>query len=339
MINLVITFVMYKFEESIAKGPVLSDYLLAYDIRLVCELLDFSVQKLADELGISVMTLNRWLANPMQASAKNLEAFYSFAYRCGVRANKIKAQLYGQKIAGGSSAGQKLSGSAPAGREPAFASTARLLFHGSKSGLEGPLSLNASRKNNDFGQGFYCGENLEQSALFVCQYPQSSLYMLAFDPEGFRGETYGLDTDWMLTIASFRGTLGPFANDKRIVELRKRVECADFAIAPIADNRMFEVLDAFAAGEITDVQCQQMLSATDLGMQHVFLSEAALGSVRILEHCYLCAAEKARYQEANAERSRVGLDKAKIARREFRGQGRYVDELLGEEVSSHEGLQ
>lgn len=290
---------------------------MAYDIRLVAELLDVSMVKLADELGLSLMTMNRWLADPAQASAKNREAFYAYAYRRGVRLNKIKAQLYGQVYLSGSQ---------------------KLLFHGSKRGLEGTLSLGASRKNNDFGQGFYCGENVEQSALFVSQYPQSSLYMMAFDTQGLRGETYGLDTDWMLTIAAFRGTLGEFATCNRILELRNQVGKVDYVVAPIADNRMFEVLDSFAAGEITDVQCQQMLSATDLGMQYVLVSEKALEHVKLLEHCYLCAAEKARYQEAAAERSRVGLDKAKIARREYRGQGRYVDELLGEEVPLHEDL-
>ena len=39
-----------------------------------------------------------------------------------------------------------------------------ILFHGSKAGIDGKLSLDKSKKANDFGKGFYCGESLEQSA-------------------------------------------------------------------------------------------------------------------------------------------------------------------------------
>lgn len=50
---------------------------------------------------------------------------------------------------------------------------------------------------------------------------------------------------------------------------------------------MFEIIDSFIDGEITDIQCQHCLSATNLGMQYVFVSEKALSQITLLERCYL----------------------------------------------------
>lgn len=45
----------------------------------------------------------------------------------------------------------------------------------------------------------------------------------------------------------------------RARELLVRLESADYVIAPIAGNRMFQIIDEFAAGEITDAQCEHAL--------------------------------------------------------------------------------
>ena len=92
---------------------------------------------------------------------------------------------------------------------------------------------------------------------------------------------------------------------------------------------MFQLIEEFIDGEITDVQCQHALSATNLGMQVVFLSELALERVRPpLGRCILAEAEKKDYLTGKLEENRIGIDKAKIAKREYRGQGQYIDQIL-----------
>ena len=140
--------------------------------------------------------------------------------------------------------------------------------------------------------GFYCGESLEQSAMFVATYPDSSLYMLRFDRSGLVGKEFGVSSDWVLLIAYFRKRLREYADSVVIRELVKQVDGVDYIMAPIADNRMFEIIDQFIDGEITDEQCRHCLSATNLGQQYVFLTEKALRQVRLLERCYLTTAEK-----------------------------------------------
>lgn len=102
----------------------------------------------------------------------------------------------------------------------------------------------------------------------------------------------------------------------------------DYIIAPIADNRMFEIIDSFIDGEITDVQCQHCLSATNLGKQYVFVSQKALDNIVLLERCYLADSEKEFYLNTRQESFKMNMDKVKLARKQYRNQGEYIEEIL-----------
>ncbi len=285
----------------------MADYRIANDIEIVKELLKMTSGEIANEIGVSRMTLNNWKFDEGKIRQINLSAFYGMAFRKGIRLNKIKEQLY---------------------KEEYSDEIHHVLFHGAKTVINGKLDITKSRKNNDFGQGFYCGENLEQSAMFVSGFPESSLYMIGFESAGLREKRFTVDRDWMLSIAYFRGRLKEFEDSAVVSELVAGIEGIDYIIAPIADNRMFEIIDSFVEGEITDVQCRHCLSATNLGNQYVFLTEKALEQVHILEHCYLCSEEKEYYLHSGRESVNINLDKVKIARKQYRGQGRYIEEIL-----------
>ena len=283
------------------------NYPLNEDIWLVQELLGVDSRKLAGDLGISRMTLNRWAKEPRQATLAKLEVFYEYAFRKGIRLNEIHAQIF---------------------REEARARGLIPLFHGSKSGIAGAPTLGRSRPGNDFGPGFYCGESFQQSASFVARFRNSVCYYIAFDGKGLRGRSFEVDGDWMLAVALYRGKLGEFSRHDTLERISREVGEADYIVAPIADNRMFETIDSFIDGEITDVQCEHSLSATHLGYQYVLRSDAALDGIARIEPHYLCSSEKSALLAVQREQARVGSDKAKAARRAFRAQGRYIEEVL-----------
>lgn len=282
-------------------------YRFAEDIELACALLQVSRRELAAELGVSAPSIERWVSRRAQPSGANLELFYSFAYKKGVRFNDIKAQLYAEDCA-------------PKGKS--------LLFHGSKAGIVGALSLDKSRSDNDFGQGFYCGESLRQSTMFVARYPQSCVYMLTFDSQGLASLEFQVDETWMLAVAYFRGKLKEYEQHPLLRSIVDAVTRADCVIAPIADNRMFETIDSFIDGEITTEQCRHCLSATNLGSQYVFKTQKALGRVELVEQCYVCGLERDEYLRQQLDSARLGGDKVKVARRQYRGQGKYIEELF-----------
>ena len=132
----------------------------------------------------------------------------------------------------------------------------------------------------------------------------------------------------MLMIAYFRERLGDYANAEMIAALQKELVGVDYIVAPIADNRMFEIIDQFIDGEITDAQCQYCLSATNLGNQYVFISERGLKQVEILERCYLTAAEKESYLVSRQESYEINRDKVRVARKQYRAQGNYIEDIL-----------
>ena len=283
------------------------DYMIVQDIESVMELASLTMEGLADVLGVSRVTVSNWINCKTTITEKHMNLFYRYAFSKGIRLNKIKEQLY---------------------REDTLAEAEVLLFHGAKTKLYGALSVNRSKMINDFGNGFYCGESLEQSAMFVATYSMASLYMLKFDPSDLVCKRYGVNREWMLTIAYYRGRLEAYKDTSIVKEIARAREGIDYIIAPIADNRMFEIIDSFIDGEITDVQCQHCLSATNLGMQYVFISDNALKKVTLLERCYLADSEKESYLHTRQESYRMNQDKVKLARKQYRNQGEYIEDIL-----------
>ena len=282
------------------------DFRVHEDIEVILELLGMTIQEFAQELGVSTSTVSRWKEPGEAVSPGNLEKIYAYAFKKRIRLNKIKEQLFREECS----------------------ENHVLLFHGAKASLSGDISIAKSRRNNDFGQGFYCGESLEQSAMFVSGFPNSCLYMLDFDKSGMNELKLGVEQDWMLMIAFFRGKLSDYAGHPMIRNILNRLNGIDYVVAPIADNRMFQIIDSFIEGEITDVQCRHCLSATNLGNQYVFLTQRAADRIEILRKCYLASMEKEAYISVRSEDAKVSNDKVKIARRQYRGQGKYIEEIL-----------
>ena len=283
------------------------DYTIKDDLTIIKEITEDSWLDLAKKIEVEEMTLHRWLDESVVSSDKNIEKIYSVAFKNGIYLNKIYEQLYKEDYATEESV---------------------VLFHGAKTEIVGDLSLSFSKDSNDFGKGFYCGESLEQSAMFVAGYPKSSLYVVKFDKAKLNSLQFSVNQDWMLTIAYFRRRLNDYENHPIIVSLIEKLKNVDYIIAPIADNKMFQIIDSFIDGEITDEQCRHCLSATNLGFQYVFITEKALKNVEIIHHGYLAKEEKDYYLENRQRESKIGEDKVKIARREYRGKGLYIDDIL-----------
>lgn len=284
------------------------EYQVKDDLALIQELLYISRAELAKATHISVPTLNRWASGSARPNRANLDALYSYAYRRNVELNRYKEQF--------------LAEDTPPPIIP--------LYHGAKSALDGPIGCDRSRANNDLGHGFYCGETFSQTAMFVSGFPDSCVYALTFNPTGLRALRYGVELDWMLCVSLCRGKLGEYRDTSRARELLDRLEDADYVVAPIADNRMFQIIDEFADAEITDAQCVHALSATDLGMQYVMRTERAVDALTLKECCFLCGAERDDLRTLGTKRAETGRNKAKAARRQYRGQGVYVEELFDE---------
>lgn len=283
------------------------NYEVSKDLEAFCDFSGMSKSELSQQVGLPRSTFNNWKIGKANPTRSSLEVIYSFLYKSGYRINTLKEQMF----------------------KDSTSKNSVILFHGAKEDLKGDVSLEYSSLENDFGRGFYLGESLLQSASFVCNYPTSSVYIakLKLDKK-LNILEFEVDTTWMLTIAYFRGRLEQYKDSNILNDLSATVQNADIIRAPIADNRMFQILDEFIEGNITDLQCKSALSATDLGKQYVAVSEKGLKNLELIHHCYLCSDEKTDYLKEKEEFNRVSAHKVKFVKREFAGKGKYIEEVL-----------
>ena len=277
------------------------------DVILVRELLHLTEKELAEELGVAFATVNRWETGQNVISPRHLQDLYAYAYRHGVYLNRIHEQFL---------------------KEEHQTAETKVLFHGAKSAFTLPVDLTCSKRHNDFGPGFYLGESFEQAASYIATADAPNVYAFALDLTGLKTVTFPVTLDWMLAISRFRGWMDAYKESPLLQSVTEKVLAADVVIAPIADNRMFDLIAEFVRGEITDLQCEHALSATDLGMQYVVRTEQAVRKLSFLQEMYVCPPEKDDFLQSRLETGKNGQDKVKAARIAYRGKGTYIDELL-----------
>lgn len=282
------------------------NYNFSDDLKAIREILGITQTELAARLGVQQVTLSRNETSKTEASNGLLEKVYEFAFVNNIKLGRLKEMFWLENTGPGH----------------------KLLFHGAKSEIDGGIDISRSRANNDFGPGFYTGESYEQAISFVAGFEQSSVYYLDLDESHLKCKKYEVDQEWMLTIAYYRGALDDHHDHPIIRGLVREAENCDYIIAPIADNRMFQIINSFTTGEITDEQCKHCLAATNLGKQYVFTSERAVRQIKILERSYISRSERDYYKSMRGGTSKLGDDKVKLALRQYRGKGRYIDEIL-----------
>lgn len=274
----------------------LQQFNFSEDIDMMTEVFDVSRDELFKLIGISNIR-----------NKTNIDQLYDFCYNNGFYINDIKWQEYRELFDGVS--------------EDVFC-------HGSRSGIKGEINLSISTNMNDFGQGFYLGQTIKQAGMFVSDSENSSIYLFKFDMNNLSKVVFNTEVDWMLAISYYRNLLPQYKDHKRIKNIIDKIDKCDFVIAPIADNRIFELVDAFANNILTDKQTMHALSATYLGYQYVLKSNKALSQLEVLDRCYLCPVERSNYNHANDIESNTSLNKARLAKYRYKNQGLYIDDIL-----------
>ncbi len=280
-------------------------YRINEDLKLIREMFELSQEEMSLSIDIDKKTITRIENDENYPTNETLEKIYNYAYKKGIKINKIKEMMYKEE-------------------NP----KSKIIFHGSKNIIEGEISPNYGRANNDFGNGFYCGESIEQTTSFVSRFQDSSIYILKFDNKDLKCEFFDVNQEWMLAVAYFRGKLKEYEDNEIIKNIIEKVKKSDYVIAPIADNRMFRIIDRFIDGEITDEQCKHCLAATNLGNQYVFLTEKATSKISILERCYIAKAEREFYYKQKEEDVNDSDNKVKFALIKYKREGKYIEEIL-----------
>ena len=281
---------------------------LSDDLKKIKILLNYTNEELATELGVSRVTLSRWINNDNYPNNLTLNRIYSFIYKKGIRLNLIDEELY----------------------KSTASENTYILFHGSKSGIEGKITVEKSNEKKDFGKGFYLGESAKQAISFVSNYPNSLLYIIEINHlEKLKIKIFDVTKEWMILVAYFRGRIDEYASSKYLKELVDSIKDVDIIVAPIADNSMYAIINDFIEGGITDEQCINALSANRLGKQFVVLNDKVLkNNVRIIKESFLCEEEKHQYELEKENDRNIGKSKMILAKRKYAGIGKYIEDIL-----------
>ena len=282
------------------------------DLKLILTVLDLPEAVFAEKIGVNTPTVSNWLKGKYLPDLRSMKDVYSFAYDNGLRLNIAHEEPF---------------------RDLCRKQGLTLLFHGTKKEIEGEVSLDYSKDKNDFGKGFYCGENFTQAALFVAGHKNSSVYSFGLKTKGLKIKAFDIDTDWMLAIAYYRGLLNEYKDSEYLKKLTAACEKQDIIIAPVADNRMFDLIAEFSEGRMTCEACAASLAALDLGNQYVLKTEKAISRLGYMKQFYLCEEERELYLNQAVQRYTDRSAAIKENYRKYRN-GRYIEEVLYEQARS-----
>jgi len=203
-----------------------------------------------------------------------------------------------------------------------------VLFHGSKHGISGPIRP-SSRPRCDFGSGFYMGTEPEQALSLICAFENAVFYVLSLETDQIQSFEVPGGLDWALLVAYNRGKMDHLRGSAFYEKYAKMTADCDLLIGNIANDRMYYVMDQFFSGLITDVGLIHSLSVLQLWKQYVAVTERACAAIRIEQEIPLSREEKLAWQLVSAENRGRGVRAANEIVRQFRREGRFFDEILG----------
>lgn len=207
-----------------------------------------------------------------------------------------------------------------------------LLYHASKSGIEGTIEPK-SRKQCDFGKGFYMGTDPSQTLTLICDYEKSKFYIVSVSTENLALIEVPADIDWAMLVAYHRGKMGKIDGTPFYNKYRDMTQDKDLIIGNIANDRMFFVIDNFFVGNVTDMALVNSLSALQLGKQYVVISQKGCDAVRIEAEVELSYLERLFIKEIAEENRARGISLANDICKNYRREGIYFDEILDEAKS------
>ena len=273
--------------------------------------LNASQKDLARMIGISYATVNRWENGHSQPNKAAQLRLYDICKERKVDLEDI-IQKKIEKSAANISSSDRV-----------------ILYHGSKSGIKGPIAP-ISRERCDFGKGFYMGTEPYQPLTLISDFEKSKFYVISLDMTGLRVLNVKPDLEWAMLVAYNRGKMDEVRGTSLYEHYAAMSNGYDVVVGSIANDRMFYVLDNFFLGNITDKALVMSLSALQLGKQYVAITEKACKQVKIEAEVELSQLERVFLRDLSESNRVKGVNLANEICRDYRREGQFFDEILRE---------
>ena len=274
-------------------------------IRYIRTSAHISQEQFANALGTTVLSVNRWengKALPSKIAQKQISQF------CKNNNIDIAKKIIENKTY--TTEGDKL-----------------ILYHGSKRGIIGEITP-SSRMECDFGKGFYMGTNALQPLTLVCTEDKPKFYTLEFDLSGLKVLHVDISLDWAMLIAYYRKEMESAKGTPIYERFAHYADGYDVIVGYIANDRMYTELSRFFNRTLTDTALVNCLSALDLGMQYVAITQKACDQIKILREDTLSSFELDALMDMSIIRRKQGIELAEEIEIKYRREGRFFDEIL-----------
>ena len=279
-------------------------------IKQIREHLNINQTELAEQLNVTFATVNRWENGRAVPNKLAQSKLYEICKENDVPVYNIT-----------------LNRIANAAKGISLSEGRVLLYHGSKSGIEGKIEPK-SRAHCDFGKGFYMGTDPSQALTLICDYDKSKFYIVSVDTTTLYTIEVPADIEWAMLVAYHRGRMEMIKGTPLYEKYRKMSENKDLVIGSIANDRMFYVIDNFFIGNITDAALVSSLSALQLGKQYVAVTQKGCDAVRIEAEVELSHLERMFIQKVAEANRAKGISLANDICRNYRREGLFFDEIL-----------
>ena len=279
-------------------------------IKEIREYMNMSQTELAEHLNVTFATVNRWENGHAAPNKLAQSTLYDLCKNNSVPVYEIT-----------------LSRIKETAESISLSSGRALLYHGSKSGIEGKIEPK-SRPQCDFGKGFYMGTDPTQALTLICDYEKSKFYMVSVNLSDLIMIEVPANIEWAMLVAYHRGRMETIKGTPLYEKYRKMSEKKDLIIGSIANDRMFYVIDNFFIGNITDAALVGSLSALQLGKQYVAVSQKACNAVRIEVEVELSHLERLFMKEVAEANRAKGVSLANNICKNYRREGLFFDEIL-----------
>ena len=281
-------------------------------IKKVRTSLGMSQEEFANSLSVSFATVNRWENNRAVPNKLAQTRLYEICIKNDIH-------VYDMIL-------EKIENMAS---EIAMDEGKVVLYHGSKSGIEGKIEPK-SRKQCDFGVGFYMGTEPGQPLTLVCDYEESKFYIVSVNVTDLESFEVNPDLDWAMLVAYNRGKMEKIKNSHIYNKYKAMMEGKDLLVGSIANDRMFYVIDNFFIGNITDVALVNSLSALQLGKQYVAVSQKGCDAVTVETEVHLSYFEHLVMKKVADDNRARGISLANDICKNHRRDGKFFDEILDE---------
>lgn len=279
-------------------------------IKQIREHLNINQTELAEQLNVTFATVNRWENGRAVPNKLAQTKLYDICKENDVPVYDIT-----------------LNRIANAAKDVSLSEGRKLLYHGSKSGIEGKIEPK-SRSQCDFGKGFYMGTDPSQALTLICDYDKSKFYIVSVDTTYLKTIEVPADIEWAMLVAYHRGRMETIKGTPLYEKYRKMSENKDLVIGSIANDRMFYVIDNFFIGNITDAALVGSLSALQLGKQYVAVTQKGCDAVRVEAEIELSHLERMFIQKVAEANRAKGVSLANDICRNYRREGLFFDEIL-----------